>query len=118
MSNDKASEIFQDSITVLSASKNLVPEINSAADMITRCFRKGNKLILFGNGGSASDAQHVAAEFIGRFKSERRSLPAIAFTTDTSILTALGNDYGFQYVFSRQCEALVEEGDVVIANIY
>lgn len=75
---------------------------------------KGNKILLCGNGGSASDAQHIAAEFVGRFVSERRGLPAIALTTDTSILTAVGNDYGFETIFKRQVEALGAEGDILI----
>jgi len=70
---------------------------------------------VFGNGGSAADSQHVAAEFIGRFQKERASFPAIALTTDTSALTALGNDYGFEYVFSRQIEGLGRKGDVALA---
>lgn len=74
----------------------------------------GRKIILCGNGGSAADAQHIAAEFVGRFKKERRGYPAIALTTDTSILTAVGNDYGYENVFARQVEALAEEGDVLI----
>lgn len=73
------------------------------------------KVIIFGNGGSAADSQHFAAELVGRYKIERRSLPAIALTTDTSILTAIGNDYSFDDVFTRQCESLVNKGDIVIA---
>lgn len=76
--------------------------------------RRGNKILLCGNGGSAADAQHVAGELVGRFSRERRGLPAIALTTDTSILTALGNDYGFETVFARQVEALGEEGDMLV----
>lgn len=82
---------------------------------ILKAFKAGRKLLLCGNGGSAADAQHIAAEFIGRFKRERRSLPAIALTTDTSILTALANDYDYGKVFSRQVEGLGEKGDVLIA---
>jgi len=76
---------------------------------------RGNKVLLFGNGGSAADAQHIAAEWVGRFKRERRALPAIALTTDTSILTAIGNDYGFDQIFARQIHALGSKGDVAIA---
>jgi D-sedoheptulose 7-phosphate isomerase len=76
--------------------------------------QSGNKVLVFGNGGSAADAQHLAAEFVGRFQMERKGLPSIAFTVDTSILTAVGNDYGFEDVFRRQVEALVREGDVVV----
>lgn len=75
---------------------------------------QGGKILFMGNGGSAADAQHLAAEFVGRFEKERRGLAAIALTTDTSILTAVGNDYGFDRVFSRQIEALARSGDVVV----
>jgi D-sedoheptulose 7-phosphate isomerase len=83
-----------------------------AVDVILGAFREGRRLLVFGNGGSAADAQHFAAEFVGRFQRERRGLPAIALTTDASILTAIGNDYGFERVFVRQIEALGESGDV------
>ena len=75
----------------------------------------GNKIYLFGNGGSAADAQHIAAELIGRYKIERESIPAVSLTTDTSILSSLSNDYSFETIFSRQCESLVEKNDIVIA---
>ncbi len=84
-----------------------------AADVIISAFRSGRKLLIMGNGGSAADAQHIAAELIGRYKLERRGLPAVALTTDTSILTAWSNDYTYETVFSRQVEALANEGDVV-----
>src|SRR5580704_368137 len=77
-------------------------------------FRKGNKLFLFGNGGSAADAQHIAAEFVGRFAFDRPALPALALSVNSSCVTAIGNDYGFEVVFSRQIEALGKKGDVVI----
>ena len=86
-----------------------------AAEEMGRRLRAGGKVLLFGNGGSAADAQHAAAEMIGRMLLERRPLPAIALTTDTSNLTALGNDYGFETVFQRQVEALAQPGDFVIA---
>jgi D-sedoheptulose 7-phosphate isomerase len=79
-----------------------------------RVLDKGGKILLFGNGGSAADAQHIAAEFTGRFLRNRRALPAIALTTDTSALTAIGNDYGYENVFSRQVEALALKGDLII----
>jgi D-sedoheptulose 7-phosphate isomerase len=88
--------------------------IVEAAIAITNCLRSGGKLLFFGNGGSAADAQHLAAEFVGRFVIERRALPAIALTTDSSILTAVGNDYGFDQVFARQIEALGNRNDVAI----
>ena len=90
-------------------------EIFEAAELITKCLVAGGKLLFFGNGGSAADAQHLAAEFVGRFVRERRGLPAIALTTDSSILTAVSNDYGFDRVFARQIEALAVPGDVAIA---
>lgn len=84
------------------------------ADAIIAALRKGNKVLLAGNGGSAADAQHLAAELVGRFAYDRPGLPAIAVTTDTSALTAIGNDYGYDQVFSRQVEALGVRGDVFI----
>ena len=93
---------------------NLIPQIEKTIIAIMKCLSEGKKIILFGNGGSAADAQHIAAELVGRFKLERRSYPAIALTTDTSCITALSNDYSFDIVFSRQCESLVQKGDVVI----
>jgi D-sedoheptulose 7-phosphate isomerase len=89
--------------------------IFEAAGLIIMCLRAGRKLLFFGNGGSAADAQHLAAEFIGRFVRERAGLPAIALTTDSSILTAVGNDYGFDQIFARQVQALGRPGDVAIA---
>jgi D-sedoheptulose 7-phosphate isomerase len=88
--------------------------IVDAAMLIARCLRGGGKLLLFGNGGSAADAQHLAAEFVGRFRIERQALAAIALTTDSSILTAVGNDYGFDQIFARQVQALGRPGDVAI----
>jgi D-sedoheptulose 7-phosphate isomerase len=90
------------------------PTIVRAAVMITESLSAGGKVLLFGNGGSAADAQHLAAEFVGRFAMERKALPAIALTTDTSILTAVGNDYGYEHVFVRQVQALGRAGDVAI----
>lgn len=90
-------------------------QIAEAATLIVAALRAGGKLITFGNGGSAADAQHFAAELIGRYRLERRALPAIALTTDTSALTAIANDYGFERVFSRQLEAMGELGDAVVA---
>ncbi len=95
--------------------QSLAGTIVSAAQMILKAYQTGGKVLLIGNGGSAADAQHIAAELVGRFKLERRSLPAIALTTNTAILTAVANDYGYDTVFSRQLEALANEGDVLIA---
>ncbi len=89
--------------------------ILACAELIAEAFRSGHKLLLFGNGGSASDAQHIAAEFVNRFQIDRPALPAIALTTDTSALTSIGNDQDFKEIFARQVQALGREGDVVIA---
>src|SRR3989440_5540936 len=89
--------------------------IVEAAEAVYGCFEAGGKILLFGNGGSAADAQHIAAEFVCRFNRDRAALPAIALTTDTSALTAIANDYGFERIFARQVEALCRPGDTVIA---
>jgi D-sedoheptulose 7-phosphate isomerase len=92
-----------------------LPIINDCAEIIVETLRNGKKILLCGNGGSAADAQHIAAEFVGRYETERRAFPAISLTTDTSALTALANDYDFERIFSRQVEALAVEGDCLIA---
>lgn len=89
--------------------------VHNIADAIARAFGTSNKVLIAGCGGSAADAQHLAAELVGRFHRERIAMPAIALTTDTSILTAVGNDYGFDQIFARQIEALGRSGDVFIA---
>jgi D-sedoheptulose 7-phosphate isomerase len=91
-----------------------VAEIASGCSAIVAAFQQGNKLLLFGNGGSAADAQHIAAEFVGRFAFNRAALPAIALGVNGSCLTAIGNDYGFEQAFSRQVEALGRAGDVAV----
>lgn len=101
-------EVFR---TVLS---NHLANIEECAELIAETFARGNKLLICGNGGSAADAQHLAAEFVGRFETERIALPAIALTTDTSALTALANDYDFERIFARQVDALAREGDLLI----
>ncbi|MFP5379309.1 MAG: SIS domain-containing protein [Vicinamibacteria bacterium] len=88
--------------------------VAEAAGAVVGALREGHAVLVFGNGGSAADAQHFAAELVGRFVTERRALPAVALTTDTSALTALANDYGYDRVFARQVEALGREGDVAI----
>src|SRR5487761_2041927 len=88
--------------------------IYEAADLIANAMRYGNKLLVCGNGGSAADAQHFAAEFVGRYMKERTPLPAISLATDTSALTAIGNDFGYNYVFSRQVTAIGKPGDVLV----
>ena len=84
-------------------------------DLIAGCFRQGNKLLIFGNGGSAADAQHIAAEFVNRFRIERPPLPALALTTDTSAITSIANDYDYAQIFSKQVKALGKPGDVALA---
>src|SRR5579863_3244655 len=88
---------------------------NEIADICVKSLRNGNKIFFAGNGGSAADAQHLAAELVGKLNFDRPPLAALALTTDTSILTAIGNDYGFEHVFSRQIEALGKPGDVLVA---
>ncbi len=108
---DQADEL----IAVLQDVKaNLSQGVEQLAAQIVKAFKNGNKVILMGNGGSASDAQHIAAEFVGRFKKERPSLPALALNTNSSTLTAVGNDYSYDVVFSRQIDGFAKEGDVVI----
>jgi D-sedoheptulose 7-phosphate isomerase len=92
----------------------LAPLISDLAGRIIKCLEAGGKVLFFGNGGSAADAQHLAAEFVVRFRLNRKALPAIALTTDTSILTACGNDFGFDTIYARQIEALANKEDVVI----
>ncbi|OGZ24015.1 MAG: phosphoheptose isomerase [Candidatus Nealsonbacteria bacterium RIFCSPLOWO2_01_FULL_43_32] len=108
--------LFDKNIELHQAVKDeLVPKIAQVADLIINAYAQGRKLLLCGNGGSAADAQHIAAELVGRFKKERRGLPAIALTTDTSIMTAVANDYGYDVLFSRQIEALGGKDDILIA---
>ncbi|MFR9504427.1 MAG: D-sedoheptulose 7-phosphate isomerase [Rikenellaceae bacterium] len=108
---------IKDSIALkeqLLASNEDMATINEVSHKIATLFKQGGKVLLCGNGGSASDAQHIAAEFVGRFVAARHALPAIALTTDTSILTAVGNDFGFDTIFERQVEALGCSGDLLI----
>ena len=93
---------------------DLINDIEKAANICIDCLKKGNKILIFGNGGSAADAQHIAAEIIGRYKTERKGLPAIALTTDSSVLTAISNDFGYSSIFERQVEALANPGDILI----
>ncbi len=110
---DRIIKDIQDGIAVKKAIlESQVDLIEKVARLLADCVQRGNKILFFGNGGSASDSQHLAAEFVGRYERERRALPSIALTTDTSILTAVGNDYGFDRVFERQIEALGHRGDV------
>jgi len=104
-----------ESSDLIKKSSLLTTQIEKSITTIVKCLQNGNKIILFGNGGSAADAQHIAAEFVGRFKLERNSFPALALTDNSSTITALSNDYSFNKIFSRQCESFVTENDVVIA---
>ncbi len=110
---EKIRQNIQENIRVKEALlKTHIDIIEKAAVAVGAALKKGNKVLFFGNGGSASDSQHLAAEFVGRYEKERAGLPSIALSTDTSILTAVGNDYGFDRIFSRQIEALGRKGDV------
>ena len=113
-SRKKIEEIIISSSDLISSLTLMTPEIEKAIDKITSCLKNGKKIILFGNGGSAADAQHIAAELIGRFKLKRQSYPALALTSNTSIITAISNDFSFISSFSRQCESLVSKNDIVI----
>lgn len=105
---------FDEHLKVLNQTKELLDDIKEVAIVCKNALQRGNKILFCGNGGSAADSQHLAAELVGRFKKERESLPAIALTTDTSILTAVGNDYGYDFVFSRQVEGLGQSGDILV----
>jgi D-sedoheptulose 7-phosphate isomerase len=104
----ESAELKKEAAAVLSA------PISDAVDMMFAALSQGNKILACGNGGSAADCQHFAAELIGRFERERLPLPAIALTTDTSIITAIGNDYGFQQIFAKQIQAFGQPGDVLL----
>ncbi|AXH11899.1 D-sedoheptulose 7-phosphate isomerase [Halarcobacter bivalviorum] len=99
--------------TIQKVMETMATPLEDASKLIVETLKNGNKVLFFGNGGSAADAQHIAAELTGRYKTERRGLPGIALTTDTSALTAIGNDYGFDRVFDRQVEALAQKGDLL-----
>lgn len=109
-----ANERITEHAAVLQATRELVPRIEEAGEIVRQALATGHKILFCGNGGSAADSQHWAAEIVGRFQKERPSLPAIALTVDTSILTAVGNDYGFDVIFSRQVEGLGCAGDVFV----
>ena len=116
--NDMVAIHFRRSCETLELAANdvsLRTAIHQISDTITNAFRAGNKLLIAGNGGSAADAQHIAGEFLSRLNFDRNPLPAIALTTDTSVLTAIGNDYGFEKAFERQVRGLGRAGDVFIA---
>jgi D-sedoheptulose 7-phosphate isomerase len=107
-------EEMQLAVAAMRADASLLSHLEAAAQECVACLQRGNRVLLAGNGGSAADAQHIAAELVGRFAFDRPGLPAIALTTDTSILTAVSNDYGYENVFARQVQALGSKGDVFI----
>ena len=100
--------------TVEAVIDSLIPDIEEASKMAIQTLKNGHRILLCGNGGSAADAQHIAAELSGRYKNDRKGLPGIALTTDTSALTAIANDFGYEKVFARQVEALARQGDLLI----
>lgn len=118
LTTTKPSLVFQDAIadhlTVIQALTAQQPVLERIGGEMTRAIFEGKKVLWCGNGGSAADSQHLAAELMGRFRRERRGLPSIALTTDTSVLTAIGNDYGYEKVFQRQVEGLCIKGDVLV----
>lgn len=106
--------ILDESIKVKEGIKDLAPLIKKVAEEIIKAYKKKKKVVLFGNGGSAADAQHIATEFVGKFYKDREALPSLALNTNTSSITATANDYGYDLVFERQVDAFVEGGDIVI----
>ncbi|MCS6767046.1 MAG: phosphoheptose isomerase [Candidatus Protistobacter heckmanni] len=113
---DRITQQFEDSVRTKQKSAELLPQIIAdAVQMLVDALGEGNKILACGNGGSAADAQHFAAELVGRFERERPGLAALALTTDSSILTAVGNDYSYEQVFSKQVQALGQPGDVLFA---
>lgn len=111
---DTIKEIVDESIKVHQLSYDLIENIKKAVEIIINSLKNGKKILVCGNGGSAAEAQHFSSELIGKFEKDRKSLASIALTTDSSILTAVGNDLGYEYVFSRQIEALGNENDVLV----
>ncbi len=105
---------LDDHLEVFNKLRSMLPQIEDVARQMVDCLKRGNRIYLAGNGGSAADAQHIAAELIGRYMRERASLPAIALTTDTSALTAIANDFGYEEVFARQLAGLARSGDLVV----
>ena len=106
--------ILNETIELKENLKKLIPLIVQITNKIIKAYKSNRKVVLFGNGGSAADAQHIAAEFVGKFYKDRPSLPALAFHTNTSVITATANDYGYDFIFERQVSSLVNEGDIVI----
>ena len=114
MKNSIKKEFESHLLTIQKVIENSQNDLAEASLMVLEALKDGKKILICGNGGSAADAQHFAAELTGRYKTERRGLPAIALTTDTSALTAIGNDYGYDRVFDRQVESLAQESDILI----
>ena len=112
--NHMIKKTLEQSTKIIADLYDLSDEINKTANLIITAINKNRKIIIIGNGGSAADAQHIAAEFLGRYKLKRKSIPAIALTSNSSTTTAIANDYDFSDIFSRQCESLVSKGDIVI----
>ncbi len=112
---EKILNYLKDTSDAINKLQQLTDEISSAAQIILDAFRENGKLLIFGNGGSAADAQHIATEMVCRFRINRKSLPAIALTTNTSLITAIANDYNFDDIFSRQIEAIAAKDDVILA---
>ncbi len=114
MKNEIESSLNESIIIKKALLSNSVESIIEIAEILIEAFKRGHSLYLMGNGGSAADAQHIAGELVGRFKKNRKALPALALTTDTSVLTAIANDFGYDQCFERQVDAFVKDGDVVI----
>jgi D-sedoheptulose 7-phosphate isomerase len=111
---EPAADALAEHLEVARRVEELLPQVEELAGRVIDAYRSGGRVFSFGNGGSAADAQHLAAELVGRYKRDRRSLPAVALTVDPSVVTAIGNDYSFDDLFARQVEGLVGAGDVVI----
>ena len=114
LNTDYIEKIFLESSQLVKNSSYLSADIIECVNIIIKSLKQGKKIVIFGNGGSAADAQHIAAELIGRYGFDRPSLPSLALTTDTSNITAIGNDYGYDRVFSRQLEGMGQDGDIFI----
>jgi len=114
MKEEIISQLKQSAQLLLENADSLVDVIEKIANELVRCLKGGHTVFIMGNGGSAADAQHIAGELVGRYLKERKGIPAVALSTDTSVITSIGNDYGFDDIFRRQVEALVRKGDAVI----
>ncbi len=111
----RIAEIYESHARVLEATRAMMDRVQEATDLVVESLRAGGTFLIAGNGGSAADAQHIAGEFVGRFLKERKALPCIALNTNSTIITAIGNDYSYDRVFSRQVEAFGKSGDVLLA---